>query len=326
MQAVPAQAYTYFHDDGGLYTYNFPVAFPVAYNQGNLDVPDLTSSYAASSPESIASPRTPDVVSTSLPLQQTSKKSKSRRAKDPNHIGRPANSFMIFRSELNAHVQKAGNADKINQQEISRRAATSWKTLSSEKKQRYVDAAAEQSRKQREYRESLPDGPHSKPSKKRDSTSIKRARAQKPYERPPNKTTKRVNVSLETVPSSSTVVPGPSPEQWLVEPQPSQFINPMLAQCIPTNVVEQTDYAPVTPFDLRLQSTYWQPMPPMPPSIDTTTQLPVLPPTDQQNQSFALSASEPFNYGNWSNETTSILDDQTLFAQFLTDYEAAQQS
>ncbi|TFK19442.1 HMG-box, partial [Coprinopsis marcescibilis] len=68
----------------------------------------------------------------------------------PNHIPRPRNAFIIFRSHLNdcnpPENTKTADGSKINQSDVSKDAGKVWQSMSAEEKQPFFEKAYREKR------------------------------------------------------------------------------------------------------------------------------------------------------------------------------------
>ncbi|TFK18273.1 hypothetical protein FA15DRAFT_710023 [Coprinopsis marcescibilis] len=80
----------------------------------------------------------------------SSRKASHARRRGPNHIPRPRNAFIIFRSHLNSHYppenRKTTDGSKINQSDVSKDAGKVWHSMSAEEKQPFFDKADREKR------------------------------------------------------------------------------------------------------------------------------------------------------------------------------------
>ncbi|RPD58452.1 hypothetical protein L227DRAFT_654830 [Lentinus tigrinus ALCF2SS1-6] len=101
--------------------------------------PDSPST-SATSPASSSRASSPSTSSPGSPRPK--KKSPSRRNKDPSHVPRPRNAFILFRSEKCEHFRQSNV--ETDHRIISRIIGDWWKNVSPEEKKYYMDKAAQE--------------------------------------------------------------------------------------------------------------------------------------------------------------------------------------
>lgn len=100
-----------------------------------LKLEPVSPSLSAESPYSSPTPSSP----LSLPETNTSPRSSHTRKRNPDHIPRPPNAFLIFRSEFWAKQKQ--NPIERDHRQISRIAGHCWRSLSSEERAHYKGLA-----------------------------------------------------------------------------------------------------------------------------------------------------------------------------------------